>query len=281
MKKTSLLSEKERKEADAILKVEGHGVNIDYDVVDHPIEDFIFNNIITIKIIICLLSIIIFYLFIFIRGNILVKSIANIEYCSDMYFIVYSLGMVLQLKVVIFISYILIRESRIKHSIENVSSGRIKYTALNCFQLFLIGSFIGFGSILFGLAGGSIVNPMLLYLGFDPLHAVATGVSIMEITLSGTITNYGINGFIDVPYVLFVGILALFTTIIGLLVLNLVLDKFQRTSFLSFFMGCIFVISFCLAINSIVKTLQMKGHNHFNFKDYCKISSYLNRTHDI
>jgi len=136
-------------------------------------------------------------------------------------------------------------------------------------------AFVGFGSILFGFAGGTMVNPMLMYLGFDPLHAVATGVAIMEANVIGSLTNYGINGFIDIPYALFVGVLALFTTIIGLIVLNFLLEKFQRTSFISFFMGCIFFVSMCFAINSIIKSLQMKEVNLFEFKNYCKAESYL------
>jgi uncharacterized membrane protein YfcA len=60
-------------------------------------------------------------------------------------------------------------EKREFNAFENISSGNINYTVLNCIMFSVLGFGIGMGSILFGLGGGSITNPLLMMLGFDPL----------------------------------------------------------------------------------------------------------------
>jgi uncharacterized membrane protein YfcA len=60
-------------------------------------------------------------------------------------------------------------EKREFNAFENISSGNINYNVLNCIMFSVLGFGIGMGSILFGLGGGSITNPLLMMLGFDPL----------------------------------------------------------------------------------------------------------------
>jgi uncharacterized membrane protein YfcA len=59
----------------------------------------------------------------------------------------------------------------VKHlnSEEDLTSGNIKFTTNRCLFLSTIGLFIGFGAILFGMTGGAIINPLLIYIGFDAL----------------------------------------------------------------------------------------------------------------
>ena len=81
------------------------------------------------------------------------------------------MGIVLQILFAVLISHILIKEAENKeyNAFENISSGNIKYTISSCFIFCVLGIGIGLGSILFGLGGGSITNPLLIMLGFDPL----------------------------------------------------------------------------------------------------------------
>jgi uncharacterized membrane protein YfcA len=69
------------------------------------------------------------------------------------------------------ISYLLIKQSEVKHldTEEDLTSGNIKFTLERCLFLSSIGLCIGFGGILFGLTGGAIINPLLIYIGFDAL----------------------------------------------------------------------------------------------------------------
>ena len=60
-------------------------------------------------------------------------------------------------------------QSKEYNAFENISSGNIKYSSLTCIYMIIMGIGIGICSILFGLGGGSVTNPLLIMLGFDPL----------------------------------------------------------------------------------------------------------------
>ena len=85
-----------------------------------------------------------------------------------MYFVIYSLGILLQLCCAVLISYILIVQEQSKeyNAFENISSGNIKYSALTCFYMSFLGLGNGVCTILLGV---SVTNPLLIMLGFDPL----------------------------------------------------------------------------------------------------------------
>ena len=91
--------------------------------------------------------------------------------CSTTYFFIYSLGIILQLLCAVLVSYILViqADSKEHDAFENISSGNINFSASTCFYLCVLGVGIGLGSILFGLGGGSVMNPLFIMLGFDPL----------------------------------------------------------------------------------------------------------------
>lgn len=91
--------------------------------------------------------------------------------CSATYFFVYTLGIVLQICFAALISYVLVKEGEHKeyNTFDSIASGCIKYTPMNCLMFIGIGFGIGTGAIIFGLGGASIMNPVLILLGFDPL----------------------------------------------------------------------------------------------------------------
>ena len=75
-----------------------------------------------------------------------------------------------QILCVIMISFLLIKQtSGIQFTKTEISSGNIKYTTKRCFLLGLLGFANGWGGTVFGLSGGSIMNPLLIFIGFDPL----------------------------------------------------------------------------------------------------------------
>jgi len=250
----------------------------DRPMVKQRLTIFYIQDIKTLKIIICCLSVCFFFFFVFLRGNILLKSFANIQYCSGIYFFVYVLGIVIQLTLSALIFYILIKEATVReyNAFENISSGYIRYDLTNCFLFSALGMAIGLGSILFGLGGGSITNPLLIMSGFDPLHAVATSVALMEITSVSSIVNYTINGFLIYEYAIYVGLTVIVTTCLALLLLNFILERFKRTSFISFFMATFFLLSFIIVITRIVNIARTES-NIFAFSDYCSPSSYTHK----
>jgi len=218
------------------------------DTVDIAIEEKPEEQLI-LKIIVFILSFFFYCLGVFLRGNSLVPSFAGIKYCSWLYFSIYILGIVCQIAIVIVVIFILFKQhEKTKNEYQDIKSGKIIYDFNNLVFLSLIGMFIGVTSILFGAAGGSINNIMLILIGFDPLVAVATSVIIIEVTSISNLLVFILNGLLAYEYIIFSGMILILTTIIGLLFLNIFLDKFKRTSFYCFFMAVMYVFSFILMI---------------------------------
>jgi len=155
------------------------------------------------------------------------------------------------------------------YEMEDVKAGRISYTLNNLIFLSLLGIFIGLTSVLFGAAGGSINNIMLILIGFDPLVAVATSVVLIEITSISSLLVFILDGLMEWDYIIFAGLILVLTTIIGLVVLNIFLDKFKRTSFYCFFMAWMYVFSFVLMIITITYIIKKSHEDLWAFKDYC------------
>jgi len=152
---------------------------------------------------------------------------------------------------------------------EDIKGGRMNYTLNNLIFLSLLGVFIGLTSVLFGAAGGSINNIMLILIGFDPLVAVATSVVLIEITSISTLLVFILDGLMEWDYIIFAGMILVLTTIVGLLLLNIFLDKFKRTSFYCFFMAWMYVFSLVLMIITISSIVKNSHEDLWAFKDYC------------
>lgn len=98
----------------------------------------------------------------------------------------------------------------------------------------------------------------------------------MEVTTVSSIMNYAINGFINHSYAIYLGLIAIITTGVGLLVLNYILEHFKRTSFISFLMGSFFVIAILIVIKRMVHIVLTEDHI-FRFLDYCSPDSYTRK----
>lgn len=100
-------------------------------------------------------------------------------------------------------------------------------------------------------------------------------MSLIEISSMSSIINYSINGFMEVNYSIYVGCIIIMTTIIALLVLNFLLEKYKKTSFMSLLMGVVYLFSLVTLFVRISKEFKTEI-NLFKFNDYCDISSYKN-----
>ena len=109
------------------------------------------------------------------------------------------------------------------------------------------GFFSGILAGFLGIGGGTVLVPLLVALGYQPIQAVATSALAITITaLSGTIQNWRM-GYIKLQSILYLGLPALFAAQIGvylaekfpaalllfafglLLVLNIFLVEFCRS----------------------------------------------------
>jgi hypothetical protein len=86
---------------------------------------------------------------------------------------------------------------------------------MNWLLLALIGLVCGVLSGFLGIGGGTVLVPLLVTLGYTPIHATATSSLVVAITaLSGSVQNWRM-GYFSVKRVLFLGLPALVTAQLG------------------------------------------------------------------
>lgn len=73
-------------------------------------------------------------------------------------------------------------------------------------RLVLIGLVAGFFSALFGVGGGLVIVPLLLFSGWDSRAATATSLAAIGITAVSGAIAYAIHGDVNVGYAALVGL---------------------------------------------------------------------------
>jgi uncharacterized protein len=74
-------------------------------------------------------------------------------------------------------------------------------------RLLLIGLLAGFFSALFGVGGGVVIVPLLLFLGgFELRNATATSLGAIAITAAAGVVTYAVHGDVEPVYAALVGV---------------------------------------------------------------------------
>lgn len=86
---------------------------------------------------------------------------------------------------------------------------------MNWLLLALIGLVCGVLSGFLGIGGGTVLVPLLVTLGYTPVHVTATSSLVVAITaISGSVQNWRM-GYFSVRRVLFLGLTALISAQLG------------------------------------------------------------------
>lgn len=109
--------------------------------------------------------------------------------------------------------------------------------------LVLSGLFAGVLAGLLGIGGGTVMVPILLALGYQPIQAVATSsLAIIVTALSGSLQNWRM-GRLDFKRVLGLGIPAVITVQLGVLLANNLPQRLLLIAFAGLLMLNIFLVS--------------------------------------
>ena len=94
-----------------------------------------------------------------------------------------------------------------------------------------------------GLGGGAIFNPLLLSMGVPPKVASASGMYMIIFATGANTITFLLNDMLNMTYGLWIGGCCIAGTIIGMIILEVVMKKYNRQSPLVFLLAAIFLVS--------------------------------------
>jgi uncharacterized membrane protein YfcA len=138
--------------------------------------------------------------------------------------------------------------------------GDVEWNPVNTLIYPAICFFAGFFAGLFGIGGGIVKGPLMLYMGVHPQVASATcAVMIMFTSLAGT-TMYIAFGTLLWDYGLFFFTLGLAATCVGQYGVSYLVQKYRRVSLVSLSIGAVVALSTILmAIQSIFSLIDYEN----------------------
>ncbi|NES80642.1 MAG: sulfite exporter TauE/SafE family protein [Moorea sp. SIO2B7] len=111
----------------------------------------------------------------------------------------------------------------------------------NWFIFALGGLFAGFLAGLLGIGGGTVLVPILVALGYQPVQAVATSsLAIVITSFSGSLQNWRM-GYLDFQRVIYIALPSLITAQIGVYFADTVSDYILLSAFAMLLIGTIFL----------------------------------------
>jgi len=116
-------------------------------------------------------------------------------------------------------------------------------SGLQILSLVLAGLFAGVLAGLLGIGGGTVMVPILLALGYDPIQAVASSsLAIIVTSSSGSWQNWRM-GYLDFKKVLFMGLPAIVTVQFGVIVASNLPDRLLLLAFAALLALNIYLVS--------------------------------------
>ena len=132
---------------------------------------------------------------------------------------------------------------KIKYGKVGMTDSDIIFTTKNVLILVSLGFFGGFLAGAFGLGGGVIYNPILLTMGLPPTVAGACSLFLVCYSKVASTVVYSLNGLMNWPYALWVGLWSCFGGLVGSILLIFYIKYGGRQSFVVWALVFEFLIS--------------------------------------
>jgi len=110
-------------------------------------------------------------------------------------------------------------------------------------KIIVVGLVGGITSGAFGLGGGTIFNPVLLYFGLPPKVVSSTSMYMIMYSTFSSSFIYLIFGTLNIQYACWIAFWCVLGTMIGLKVLDTVMKKFQRQSPIVILLACLMAMA--------------------------------------
>ena len=178
------------------------------------------------------------------RGSKSSKSIIGIQTCSGLSWFFFALFIVF-CAVITFVSIKIVnREQRLKIKVgKGMVESDLRFEGKMIVSLVVFAIIGGLVSGALGLGGGAIFNPLLLSMGVPPSVASATGMYMITFSTAGSTINYIIYHSLNIDYGFWIGFWNALSSLIGLVIVNKVIKKFERQSILVFILTLVMIIS--------------------------------------
>eukprot|EP00350_Pseudokeronopsis_sp_OXSARD2_P010700 CAMPEP_0170544552 /NCGR_PEP_ID=MMETSP0211-20121228/3266_1 /TAXON_ID=311385 /ORGANISM="Pseudokeronopsis sp., Strain OXSARD2" /LENGTH=245 /DNA_ID=CAMNT_0010848221 /DNA_START=969 /DNA_END=1708 /DNA_ORIENTATION=- len=175
------------------------------------------------------------------------ESIVGLEKCSPGDWII-LIGFCVVCFIVTYFSVKIIKSEqalKIKAGYQ-LGSSDLEFTKNNVAKVVGIGLCGGIASGAFGLGGGAIFNPVLLYLGLPPKVVSATSMYMIMYSTTASSFVYITFGTLNIPYGLWISLFSAIGTILGLKILDKVMTKYERQS------PIVIILVFLLALAALM-----------------------------
>lgn len=163
------------------------------------------------------------------RGSKKAPSIIGIDQCSvpGWLFVVAFVGVCTACT--IFGIKIVNREQALKKKVgRGLVKGDVKFETKIVSKLVIFALLGGWVSGALGLGGGAIFNPLLLSMGVPPAVASSTGMYMIMFSTAGSSITYIVFGTLNMKFALWIGFWCALASLVGLVLLNKVMKKFDR-----------------------------------------------------
>ena len=168
----------------------------------------------------------------------------GIECGSSAYWLMQGVGVF----IVIIVSYIardkLIEKWKLKKKLEYVYAvGDVEWNEYNTIKYPFYCTFAGLFAGMFGIGGGIVKGPLMLYMNVNPIVASATAAVMIMFTSTSATVMFIAFGTLKWDYAWFLFFIGLICTAIGQFGVSYLVKKYKRVSLVSLSIGAVVAIS--------------------------------------